>query len=988
MRTFALILGLSALAGAQDLTYGTGTWNADSLGNHRFVLRVDAPASFVTAHIPWRRRDAHPEQKHAFIVDSATSSIVTQYRWTSISRGSGNVEFVPTSGAGTYYVYYLLYRPRGSRNYPKGYYLPFQPGDTSFLRPGVRAGTAHVVGYESIDSFNTFWPMEFISSSAETRRLVQKHERDPFLLFVEPRERPIRMMSDLPMHWTLQGPQRTLTASADRGEFLSFQVGIFAARRPINIAGVTSSSLKGPNGATIASSALTCFNTNGIDWRGRPFSKEVRVDSGNVQALWMGVQIPQSARPGVYRGTVTIEPSNAEPQDVSLEIAVSDHVLADAGDREPARLSRLRWLNSQLAADDSVVQPFTPIRVSGREISILGRAVELTPNGLPAQVRSYFSPENTRLLSSSRPLLTAPMRFVVEDGAGRSTSWVQGQMQFRRQTPGTVAWSSAGSVGDFDATLEGSLECDGYVEYRLTLTARRRTSVRDMRLEIPWEQTATRYMMGLGRKGGFRPDRFTWAWDQKKNHDAVWLGDINAGMQLSLRDSNYVRPLNTNFYLLKPLQMPASWFNGGAGGLQFAPVDTTTLLVEATSGARSLAPGESVHFIWSLLITPFKLIDTDAQWSTRYYHRLDPLDTIVAAGANTINVHHANAVNPYINYPFLSPDTMRAFAAAAHARGMRMKIYYTVRELTNRAPEMPMLFSLGDEVLEGGAGGGFAWLQEHLDQDYIPAWFVPELKDAAVINSGVSRWHNFYVEGLDWLVRNVGIDGLYIDDVAFDRTTMKRVRKTLERHRPAPLIDLHSANQFNPRDGYVNSANLYLEHFPYLDRLWFGEYFDYDAQPDFWMVEVSGIPFGLMGEMLEKGGNPWRGMIYGMTNRLPWAGDPRPVWKIWDAFGMAGSDMVGYWSPACPVQTGHPDVKATVYRKPGSALIAVASWASDTVGVTLAVDWKSLGIDKRAARIEAMEASGFQPAHQFAIDEPIPCPPGKGWLLHVVPDTR
>ncbi len=71
----------------------------------------------------------------------------------------------------------------------------------------------------------------------------------------------------------------------------------------------------------------------------------------------------------------------------------------------------------------------------------------------------------------------------------------------------------------------------------------------------------------------------------------------------------------------------------------------------------------------------------------------------------------------------------------------------------------------------------------------------------------------------------------YIDDVAFDRTVMKRVRKILERNRPEPLIDLHSANQFNPRDGYANSANLYLEHFPYLYRLWFGEYFDYNAPP-------------------------------------------------------------------------------------------------------------------------------------------------------------
>ena len=81
-------------------------------------------------------------------------------------------------------------------------------------------------------------------------------------------------------------------------------------------------------------------------------------------------------------------------------------------------------------------------------------------------------------------------------------------------------------------------------------------------------------------------------------------------------------------------------------------------------------------------------------------------------------------------------------------------------------------------------------------------------------------------------------------------------------------------------------ANKYMEHFPYINSLWFGEGYDYNESPDYWLVEISGIPFGLYGEMLEGGGNPWRGMVYGMTNRLGWGGDPRPIWKFWDDFGI------------------------------------------------------------------------------------------------------
>ena len=64
---------------------------------------------------------------------------------------------------------------------------------------------------------------------------------------------------------------------------------------------------------------------------------------------------------------------------------------------------------------------------------------------------------------------------------------------------------------------------------------------------------------------------------------------------------------------------------------------------------------------------------------------------------------------------------------------------------------------------------------------------------------------------------------------------------------------------------------------------------DYENNPaDFFLTEVSGIPFGLIGEMLQGGGNPWRGMIFGMTNRMPWSdnADPRPIWKAWDNFGI------------------------------------------------------------------------------------------------------
>ncbi|HSQ44761.1 MAG TPA: glycoside hydrolase domain-containing protein, partial [Ginsengibacter sp.] len=153
--------------------------------------------------------------------------------------------------------------------------------------------------------------------------------------------------------------------------------------------------------------------------------------------------------------------------------------------------------------------------------------------------------------------------------------------------------------------------------------------------------------------------------------------------------------------------------------------------------------------------------------------------------------------------------------------------------------------------------------------------------------------------------------------------------------------------------------------------------------PDFFLTEVSGIPFGLMGEMLQGGGNPWRGMVYGMTNRMPWSdnADPRPIWKVWDDFGMKGTKMIGYWVGDNPVKTGNDSVLATIYKKEGKVLVSVASWANDKVYVQLSIDWKKLGIDPTKATITAPEVKNFQPVKTFQLNEKIPVEKGKGWLL-------
>ena len=977
------LLALALLSGvpvaADDVPYSVpaAPWPQE-LGNHRACLRVAEKADAVWAHIPWRRRDPAPEAKGIVVMEAASGKVVANTVCVAVEREFGDIVF-QAELAGEYDVYYM---PFTVSPLPWAYALQYMPpeskADPAWVEGcGLTAGglasgqwkslpKAEVIGIEARADFHRLDPMEVIATAEETKELLARYPGRPYLVFPEGREHAIRMTDDLPLRWIRKGPGDELRGEALRGEYYAFQVGLYAAGGPINGLAVDYSPLVPGQGKPIPASALTCFNLGGTDWLGRQFEKPFVVERGRVGVLWFGVQVPAEAAPGEYRGQVALRPGGAPETAVRLVLKVADRVIEDAGDNELWRQSRLRWLNSTIGLDDEVVAPYVPLEVRGSSVRCLGREVRFGPNGLPASIHS-----------NRHEILARPMSFVVETGGG-PLAWSPGETKVVHRAPGAVTFETPGTLGPLVASCTAKMEADGYIGVDLTLKTAQETAVKDMRLEIPFRREVATYMMGMGKKGGYRPPEWKWVWDAGRANNSVWIGEVEAGLHCKLKG-----PQDTWDIYNLTAGVPEAWGNGGKGGATVSEEGGRVVLLRAFSGERTLRPGEELHFRFGLLITPVKPLDP-AHWRQRYYHAYVPPETAIASGANIINIHHGNELNPNINYPFRMADKLAAYVTDAHAKGAKVKIYYTVRELSNYVAEMWCLRSLGHEVFVGGGGGGASWLREHLVTDYAPAWhhvFPDGEVDAAIVTTGLSRWHNYYLEGLRWLLQHVQIDGLYLDGIGYDREIMKRVRKVMDRTRPGCLIDFHSGNEFPFNDLRVSPACKYMEHFPYLNSLWFGEGYDYNETPDYWLVEVSGIPFGLFGEMLEANGNPWRGMIYGMAARYYSGADPKHIWKLWDDFGIAEASMVGYWSPSCPVRTDNPDVLATAYVKPGKTLISLASWAKEPVRCKLEINWKALGLDPERAHLHAPAIQAFQPAALMGPTDRIPVVPGRGWLL-------
>lgn len=980
-------------------TVPDSAWN-EALGNHRALIHVDAPCEVANLRFEWRRPDAGVDQKRFLIINASTGDTVRNILRNEVNNELCDLSFGPVEAAGDYYFYYLPYQVQpGHGMYYRGYEAVEETPGAEWVAT-IKTAEPSIPIIKTVQSrtaFDSFYPMEVYATMAETNAYKTKQNK-PFYLFPEDRKYPIRMKKQVPYKWIVLDETTEVKGTALQNEYYTFQVGVWSPTDSLeHLAYSVTPLVSGRD--TIHVSDITCFNLEGIDPYGVAFEKNIGVPVSGVQPLWFGVDVSEKQSSGTYRGEVRITDAKGRSETLPIQLSVKGEHIADRGDSEPWRHSRLRWLNSKLGLDPTPTSDYEPLILMNNKVSCLGRNITVNESTLlPDQVDAW-----------NRELLASPVRFIIETDKGVKN--LNGTIENQEIQSGRIDGLLVAEDEDLRVEVTGVMEFDGWMNYIYQIKPKRELQLKDVRLELPFKSEETPLFMGMGLPGQATPSSYAGKWDAPEKtaqtygaslttskqqawlwpFDSFWLGSADAGIHCELRGTSYSGPL-LNLY--RPAY-PASWYNGGKGGFKLDSRGGVTKAI-VYSGARTLQKDSVLSFDFAFLITPVKAVNTESQFRDRYYHnggKPVPTDEDVKAGVKIINIHHANEYNPYINYPFLTCEKMARFTDEWHKKDCKVKLYYTVRELTNAAPELWALRSLGNEILGDGRGGGFPWCQEHLVTGYTPQWYqhfehLDELgltADASILTStGDSRWYNYYVEGLAWMVRNMDIDGIYLDDVAFDRRILQRMRRAMDGVKPGCIIDLHSNTGFSK-----GPAMQYAEFFPYVDKLWFGESFVYNKMsPENWLVESSGIPFGLMGDMLHAGGNKWLGMQYGMTVRHPWLTegvvcDPRLVWKIWDEFDIEQAKMIGFWESDCPVKTGDKDVKATVYLHENKMLISVGNYTDADKSVRLSIDPASKYAALKRCTLPAI--ADFQEANSCKMGDFLSIPARKGLLIYVEP---
>lgn len=827
-----------------------------------------------------------------------------------------------------------------------------------------------------------------------------------FYAFPESRENPLKWTDSIPANAIPESEisNEGFVLKAHPGEFFTYQIGI-CSREELQDVNVFFSPLTAENNQEIPVHKMTCFNKGGVDYLGKAFAKQINVAAKKLQALWIGMDL-KNVKTGKYEGIVTVVVGK-EQQNIKLKLHVCGDPVIGKGYDLGENMSRLNWLNSTIGIDNKTTKDYQPINRNGNSLSILGRKLQIAPTGLPSSISSYFTGSNQSLKKDASPIVGSPFRFIIEKTNGEIIHLVPGELEFFKKSQSKICWYVVNTSNECTMECWGEMEFDGFVDYKLKLTAKNTLEIKDIRLEIPVEKEKAKYMMGLGHEGGLRTPDWNWKWDISKNQDMLWLGNVNGGIRLKWKAENYVRPLVNIYYGFGPLNLPLSWGNMGKGGVSVKQ-QNTGVVIDAYSGERVIVAGDVLNYDFEMLITPFRVIDNYKKYGDRYFHgggadASSKVNKAKAIGANIINIHHNEDLYPFINYPYQDyhKEGLTTIVNDAHREQMRMKFYYTTRELTKNLPEFWAMYSLNGEVIFPGPGnlsrtealhpnGPNKWLVDNLREKYIPAWYnvirEGEFKgeiDLSVITTPDSRLNNFYIAGLDWMVRNMKIDGIYIDDSALDRFTLQRARKIIDNNRPDGRIDLHSWNHFINWAGFTNCLNLYMDLLPYIDLVWIGEGRDYNRMPDHWLVEVSGIPFGVAGQMLHSP-NPWRGMVYGITNRGGYSKlTPKYLWQFFDKYDFAKREMIGYWDEQCPVQCNDLHVRASVYKGNDDIIIAVANWSSEDKEITLDVDWEQLGFDQKKVDIFIPEVEEFQGENGEISFAALELPASKGFLIQV-----
>ncbi len=577
------------------------------------------------------------------------------------------------------------------------------------------------------------------------------------------------------------------------------------------------------------------------------------------------------------------------------------------------------WAGSPAGKSDELLPPWTPVEVVGSTVKVWGRTYTFGALPFPRSV-----------VTRDAEVLSAPVTLEGTSG-GKPLAWKAGSCRIAESTP-SRARLAIQAEGD-PIRCEGTVlvEYDGMVRCDVRLVPTQADVPIDrLALVIPLRTPHAKYLH-------FWPGR----WGSAYNSTALpqegfrgpfkpffWLGDEWRGLGWFVEsDRNFVG-------------------NDPGSVIEVQRQDESVLwrinLIGAVQTVR-----EPLEYTFGLQATPVKAARPDA-WDYRICHMGNYgiedrppglLDQLAKHGVRTICFHeHWTDIQ---NYPKTTHgDKLRKLVAACHERGIQLLLYHGY-EMSTIAPEWDQYH---EECLVAPRAGGYKRKPEQ----------------TAYIVCYRSHWQDFLADGIDKLMDEYGIDGVYLDGTSEPWGCANR-RHGCGYVRPdgsiAPTYPMFATREMMRRiytivkkhhaNGQVNvhqSTCMVIPTLAFATSYWDGEQLQSVARPaspqdvlplDAFRAEFMGHNWGVPAELLWYGSGPFK-RVESMSVALLHDVPVRPssmadveiagrMWRAFDELGRHEAVWLPYWENQAYVAASPAHVKVSLYNRPRKGAILVAA---------------------------------------------------------------
>ncbi|MBN1384191.1 MAG: discoidin domain-containing protein [Elusimicrobia bacterium] len=579
------------------------------------------------------------------------------------------------------------------------------------------------------------------------------------------------------------------------------------------------------------------------------------------------------------------------------------------------------WKGNRIGFSEEVLPPWIPVTVSGSKVGVWGRTVQFGALPFPSSV-----------ISQESEILDGPVTLtgIVN---GKPLVWNGAACRVVSAKPHLVRLGSSAGANTLRCEGTVSIEYDGMIRADFSLIPKNKnTLIEKLVLEIPLKSGHALFLhtwpvpIGSAENSGALPLNGY----RGQFKPFVWLGDHNLGFcWFSESDKNFF-----NAHTDRVIEI-------------LRDGDRTVLRINIISIPRKT--DLPLEYTFGFQATPVKPAVPDA-WDYRIVHsggyglQQGFFDFLARNGVRTMVFHeHWNDIQNHTEVTHATE--LKKLVSDCHSRKIQLLLYFC-DQMSEFAPE---------------------WKRYHEECLVYPRglpYYREYYKQTTYTFCNRSHLQDFLVEGIDRIMSEYGIDGVFLDQMSWPtgcsnlrhgcgykrpdgsvgktypifstRQIIKRIYTIVKHHNPAGQVNVHqSACMTIPTlsfatsywDGEQLKLQLMLRKLPHGTSA-------LDILPlDTFCAEFMGRNWGVPAELLTYPDGQLKKekeISIALLHDVPW----RPfsneeteyigrLWKTFDAFGRHESDWLPYWENKTVVQTQPVDIKVSLYNRPGKGLIAV-----------------------------------------------------------------